>query len=102
VSHAHHHPGLPHLRVPGRLRMAHGAVRMRLTCPVRCRCTATISAGRHRLGRATRTGRRVTLRVHLNARGRRLVARHRRLTVRLTRRAAGHTQSARRTLRIRR
>jgi glucose/arabinose dehydrogenase/PKD repeat protein len=93
---------LPHLRIPARLRATHGAVRLRLSCPVSCAFTATISAGGHTLGRAAKTGRTVTLRVALNAHGRRLVAAGHRVTVRLTRRAAGRTQTAKRTLRLRR
>jgi glucose/arabinose dehydrogenase len=102
ATHAHSHARLPHLHVPERLTLRHGTVRLRLTCPVRCRFTVTISSGRHRLGRATHTGRKVTLRIHLNQRGRRLVAAHRRVTVKLTRRAGGRTQTARRALKIRR
>src|SRR5262249_15979666 len=60
---------LPRLRAPAKLRLSHGVVRLRLTCPVRCRFTVTISGAGHTIGRATASGRTVNLRIHLNARG---------------------------------
>jgi hypothetical protein len=82
--------------------MRRGVVRIRLTCPATCRFTATISRGKRKLGRAAGRGRAVTLRVHLSARGRRLVRARKRVTVRVTRRLGTQkAQVATRTLRVR-
>jgi hypothetical protein len=82
--------------------MRRGVVRIRLSCPTTCRFTATISRGKRRLGHAARRGHAVTLRVHLSARGRRLVRAHKRVTVRVTRRTGTQkAQVATRKLRIR-
>jgi hypothetical protein len=88
---------LPRLRAPSKLRMGRGVISIRVTCPRSCRLTATLSRGGRTLGKASKRGRKLTLRVHLTAHGRKLVRAHKRLTLRLTRRIGTKTQTVKRS-----
>jgi glucose/arabinose dehydrogenase len=92
---------LPRLHAPRRLTMSrHGVVTVRLSCPAaKCRFTARLTYHRHMLGRASGAH---ALRIRLSHRGRRLVRRHAKLRLTVTRRVGSRTQSAARTLRVRR